>query len=203
MEFRIADTFTDSLAKLNGEEQKAVKTTAFDLQMNPAHPGLQFHKLDKAKDHNFWSVRVSSNLRLIVHKTGTSLLLCYVGHHDEAYEWAERRKLETHPKTGAAQLVEIRERVQEITIPKYVEPQQGPNRLCLQICPTANYLPMVCLLSGYPMCAKQTTKLFWTLPITFRKRQRRRYSTLRQEPLPKLHGQPWHRWRLWQERMRS
>ncbi len=35
MEFRIADTFTDSLAKLTGQEQKAVKTTAFDLQMNP------------------------------------------------------------------------------------------------------------------------------------------------------------------------
>lgn len=126
MEFRIADTFTDSLAKLNGEEQKAVKTTAFDLQMNPAHPGLQFHKLDKAKDHNFWSIRVSQDLRLIVHRTGTSLLLCYVNHHDEAYQWAERRKLETHPKTGAAQLVEIRERVQEITIPKYVEPEAKP-----------------------------------------------------------------------------
>lgn len=122
MDFRIADTFTDSLGRLTGEEQKAVKTTAFDLQINPAHPSLQFHKLERAKDHNFWSIRVSSNLRLIVHKTGTSLLLCYVGHHDEAYEWAERRKLETHPKTGAAQFVEIRERVEEITIPKYVEP---------------------------------------------------------------------------------
>ena len=30
MEFRIADTFTDSLARLTGDEQKAVKTTAFD-----------------------------------------------------------------------------------------------------------------------------------------------------------------------------
>ncbi len=30
MQFRIADTFTDSLAKPTGEEQKAVKTTAFD-----------------------------------------------------------------------------------------------------------------------------------------------------------------------------
>jgi hypothetical protein len=29
MEFRIADTFTDSLARLTGDEQKAVKTTAF------------------------------------------------------------------------------------------------------------------------------------------------------------------------------
>ena len=32
MDFRIADTFTDSLARLTGDEQKAVKTTAFDLQ---------------------------------------------------------------------------------------------------------------------------------------------------------------------------
>ena len=47
MEFRIADTFTDSLSRLTAQEQKAVKTTAFDLQMNPANPGMQFHKLDR------------------------------------------------------------------------------------------------------------------------------------------------------------
>src|SRR3984893_316929 len=121
MEFRIADTFTDSRAKLTGTEQKAVKTAAFDLQLTPAHPSLQFHKLDKPRDRRFWSIRVSSDIRLIVHRTESSLLLCYVGHHDNAYHWAERRKLETHPKTGAAQFVEVRETVQEITIPKYVE----------------------------------------------------------------------------------
>lgn len=132
MDFRIADTFTDSLAKLTGDEQKAVKTTAFDLQMDPANPGMQFHRLDKAKDKNFWSVRVSSELRIIVHKTSESLLLCYVDHHDPAYRWAEKRKLEIHPKTGAAQLVEIRETVQEIIIPKYVEAvQPTPQRLPL------------------------------------------------------------------------
>jgi mRNA-degrading endonuclease RelE of RelBE toxin-antitoxin system len=124
MEFRIADTFTDSLAQLTGEQQKAVKTTAFDLQMNPAQPGMQFHKLDKARDPNFRSVRVNRNIRLIVHRTDASLLLCYVDHHDESYRWAERRKLETHPKTGAAQLVEIRETVQEIIVPTYVEAAQ-------------------------------------------------------------------------------
>ena len=128
MEFRIADTFTDSLVRLTGEEQKAVKTTAFDLQMNPANPGLSFHKLDKAKDKNFWSVRVSSDIRLIVHKSDASLLLCYVDHHDKAYDWAERRKLETHPKTGAAQLVEIRETVKEVVVPVYVQAEHAPAR---------------------------------------------------------------------------
>ena len=121
MEFRIADTFTDSLARLTGDEQKAVKTTAFDLQLNPAQPGLQFHKLDKPRDPNFRSVRVSKDIRLIVHSSGDSLLLCYVGHHDKAYQWAERRKLQTHPKTGAAQFVEVRETIQEIIVPQYVQ----------------------------------------------------------------------------------
>ena len=124
MEFRIADTFTGSLAKLAGEEQKAVKTTAFDLQMNPANPGLKFHKLDRAKEKNFWSVRVSADVRLIVHRTESSLLLCYVDHHDNAYRWAQRRRIERHPRTGAAQLVEVRETVREIEVPRYVEPER-------------------------------------------------------------------------------
>ena len=124
MDFRIADTFTDSLNKLTGNEQKAVKTTAFDLQLNPAHPGLRFHKLDKARDPNFWSVRVSRDVRIIVHRTRNSLMLCYVDHHDNAYGWAERRKLEAHPKTGAAQLVEVRETVQEVVVPRYAEAEQ-------------------------------------------------------------------------------
>lgn len=121
MDFRIADTFTDSLSRLTGDEQKSVKTTAFDLQLNPANPGMSLHKLDAARDKSFWSVRVDSDIRLIVHKTSGSLLLCYVDHHDKAYRWAERRKLETHPSTGAAQFVEIRERVQEIVVPRAVE----------------------------------------------------------------------------------
>ena len=119
MQFRIADTFTASLAKLTGSEQKAVKTTALDLQLNPAQPGLQFHKLDRSQDPRFWSVRVSRDVRIIVHRDQNSLMLCYVDHHDNAYKWAERRKLETHPKTGAAQLVEVRKTVREVTVPIY------------------------------------------------------------------------------------
>lgn len=121
MQFRIADTFTDALARLTGEEQKAVKTTAFDLQMDPSAHGLRFHKLDRARDKQFWSVRVNADVRIIVHRTQGSLLLCFVGHHDKAYEWAERRKLEVHPTTGAAQLVEVRERIVEVPIRVAVE----------------------------------------------------------------------------------
>jgi mRNA-degrading endonuclease RelE of RelBE toxin-antitoxin system len=147
MEFRIADTFTASLGRLTADEQKAVKTTAFDLQLNPAQPGLQFHKLDKPKDPHFWSIRVSRDLRIIVHRTGESLLLCYVDHHDAAYEWAERRKLETHPKTGAAQLVEVRETVREIVVPRYVE---GPPAARASARPFVGYSDETLLAYGVP-----------------------------------------------------
>jgi hypothetical protein len=45
MNFLIANTFSDSLARLVAQEQKVVKITAFDLQMNPANPGMQFHRM--------------------------------------------------------------------------------------------------------------------------------------------------------------
>ncbi len=33
--------------------------------MNAANPGMNFHKLDKARDKNFWPIRVSLDIRLI------------------------------------------------------------------------------------------------------------------------------------------
>lgn len=121
MNFLISARFTGSLNRLTGDEQKAVNSTLKDLQLNPANPGLSFHKLDRARDRNFWSVRVNRDLRLIVHRSDGSLLVCFVGRHDDAYAWAERKRFERHPHTGAAQIVEVRETVREIEIPRYVE----------------------------------------------------------------------------------
>ena len=120
MNFLIAASFTESLARLTAQEQKAVKTTAFDLQMDASAPGLSFHKLDRAVDKNFWSVRVNADIRRIVHRGDGSFLLAYVDHHDKAYRWAERRKIECHPTTGAMLLVEIRERVEDLVVPPKV-----------------------------------------------------------------------------------
>ena len=131
MNFRISNTFTDSLARLTGKEQKAVKTSAFDLQLDPKRPGLKFHKIDGVQDKNFWSIRVSRDLRLIIHKADSSFLLCYVAHHDVAYRWATRRRLEPHPKTGAAQIIEIQEIVRKaeskVKTPPYAKTEVQDN----------------------------------------------------------------------------
>ncbi|MGO9237230.1 MAG: UvrD-helicase domain-containing protein [Methylocella sp.] len=117
MNFLIADTFTASFNRLSGVDQKAVKASVFDLQMDPTGNGLQLHRIDKSRDPNFWSARVNRDVRLVVHNTGDSLLVAYVGHHDGAYAWAERRRIEAHPRTGAIQIVEVRELVEEVAPP--------------------------------------------------------------------------------------
>lgn len=112
--FLLADSFTAALARLPAQDAKAVKTTVVDLQIDPTGKGLSFHRIDGSKDPNFWSVRVGRDLRLIVHKSADSFLVAYVDHHDKAYSWAERRRIEAHPATGAIQIVEVRERAEEI-----------------------------------------------------------------------------------------
>jgi len=100
-----ASTFTDALAKLNGAEQKQVKLTAFDLQMDLRGNGLQMHRIEKSP--GFWSARVSGDIRIILYKEDETTLLAYVDHHDAAYRWAERKRLVTHERTGAMQFVEV------------------------------------------------------------------------------------------------
>ena len=114
MTFRIAKTFTTSLERLASADRAAANDATMRLLADPAHPGLSFHRLGNAKDKRFWSVRANDDVRVIVHRDGDAFLLCYADHHDAAYRWAERRKLEEHPTTGAMQLVEVRERVEEV-----------------------------------------------------------------------------------------
>lgn len=126
MQFHLASTFIDSLARLPAQDQKAVKASALDLQLDPSSPGLQFHRIDRSKDPNFWSIRVNRDIRIIIHKTASSMMLAYVDHHDDAYAWAERRRIETHPTTGATQIVEVRERVEEVRAAAPAAPRQTP-----------------------------------------------------------------------------
>lgn len=59
MDFRISDTFTDSLAILTGDEQKAVKMTAFDLHLNRL-------LVTQSLDRNSWMNSCLRNSRLII-----------------------------------------------------------------------------------------------------------------------------------------
>ncbi|MBO9505155.1 DEAD/DEAH box helicase [Qipengyuania flava] len=113
-----ASTFADALAKLTHQEQKQVKITTVDLMMDPKGTGLSLERLTRAGDDKVWSARVSRDLRIILRREGEDNLLAYVGHHNDAYRWAERRKFIPHERSGAMQIVEVIEG-QEKAEPEY------------------------------------------------------------------------------------
>lgn len=102
-----ASTFADALGKLTHQEQKQVKITTVDLMMDPKGTGLSLERLTRAGDDKVWSARVSRDLRIILRRDGDDNLLAYVGHHNDAYRWAERRKFIPHERSGAMQIVEV------------------------------------------------------------------------------------------------
>ncbi|MEL7686077.1 UvrD-helicase domain-containing protein [Citromicrobium bathyomarinum] len=115
-----ASTFADALGKLTHQEQKQVKITTVDLMMDPKGTGLSLERLIRAGDDKVWSARVSRDLRIILRRDGDDNLLAYVGHHNDAYRWAERRKFIPHERSGAMQIVEVIEGQQEAE-PEYDE----------------------------------------------------------------------------------
>ena len=149
MEFRIADSFTASLNRLPSQDQKAVKVTTYDIQVEPAAPGLRLHRVDRSPDKNFWTARVNDDIRIVLHRLQGNILFCYVGRHDEAYRWAERRQMETHPRTGAAQLVEIVER-QDQRSPAPAAPREAEAETPKPSLLFANYSAEQLLAYGVP-----------------------------------------------------
>ena len=81
-------TLTASLAKLPSDQQRATKTAAFDLKTNIAQPGTSLHRATGAGTPSFWSARVNLDLRIVLHRDGQNVVLCYVDCHGDAYRWA-------------------------------------------------------------------------------------------------------------------
>src|SRR5260370_26066856 len=109
----LAVTFNRSLDRLTASEQALAKQIVFDYMADPTRPSLSLHRVDRARDKRFWTIRANRDLRIVVFKEGTRSLFCYVGHHNEAYKWAEGRRFEVHPITAAAQIVELVEVVRD------------------------------------------------------------------------------------------
>lgn len=122
MRFIVADTFTDSLAKLGSRYQSPVKETAFDFQADPRNPGFRLEKLSYAKNKHFHSIRVNQDVRIILHREDDLTVLCYVDHHDNAYDWAERHQFGINDTTGAAQIIKTEKKIKEVIVERRKEP---------------------------------------------------------------------------------
>lgn len=108
----ISKTFSASTKKLSTSDRGRVLDFLTKFMEDPSSPGLNFETIQGVKDGNMKSARITQDLRTILHQSDGMLTLLYAGHHDDAYRWAERRRIENHPVTGTLQIVETAESAQ-------------------------------------------------------------------------------------------
>lgn len=103
----LAQDFLANLAKLPSAIQNKILKWAIKFQADPRSPGINYENINASRDSNLKSVRIDQDWRGIVFKpsSGDVYVLLFVGHHDDAYRWAENKKLAINPVTGAMQIV--------------------------------------------------------------------------------------------------
>jgi superfamily I DNA/RNA helicase len=105
----LAQDFVANLAKLPSAVQGKVLKWALRFQTDPTAASINYEALRSARDKNLKSVRIDQDWRGIVFKppTGDVYVLMYVDHHDDAYRWAEGRRVAVNPVTGALQVYAV------------------------------------------------------------------------------------------------
>jgi superfamily I DNA/RNA helicase len=109
----LSQDFLLNLSKLPSGVQSKVMKWAIRFQTDPKSPSINYENINAAADANMKSVRIDGDWRGIVFKPdqGDVYVLLHVNKHDEAYRWAERRKLIINPVTGAMQMIQVEEAV--------------------------------------------------------------------------------------------
>ena len=124
----LSQDFLFKLSKLPKNVHSKVMQWAIKFQTDPKSPGINYENILGARDSNLKSVRIDSDWRGIVFKpsSGDVYVLLYVAHHDEAYRWAEKRKLAVNPVTGAMQMVLVQSTEETISVAATAEQNTPP-----------------------------------------------------------------------------
>lgn len=106
-----SDKYFESLLKLTPNEQSQANKAVMLFQQDPQHGGLHYEKLTAFKDSKLRSIRANQDVRVILAAAEKQdlYLMLYVDHHDDAYSWAAKRKIEINPNTGSLQVYTVEE----------------------------------------------------------------------------------------------
>ena len=115
--------FVDANLRLTKDEQRLVHSTILELAMNPKGQGTNLHRLDKARDKNLWSCRVTRDLRIILHQQNGRMTLLYVDHHDKAYAWGENRVFKFDDRTKNWKVFKMKEETVVLRTTVAAEPE--------------------------------------------------------------------------------
>src|SRR5215831_6519986 len=107
----IASEFLDAFARIPRAQQRKVREFTEKFRTNPKGPGINYEKIHAVKDDKVRTVRIDQKYRaVILHPPeGDVYVLVWVDNHDEAMDWAAKRRFEVNPVTGSLQVFSVSE----------------------------------------------------------------------------------------------
>lgn len=105
----IASEFLDAFARIPRAQQRKVREFTEKFRTNPKGPGINYEKIHAVKDDKVRTVRIDQKYRaVILHPPeGDVYVLVWVDNHDEAMDWAGKRRFEVNPVTGSLQVFSV------------------------------------------------------------------------------------------------
>jgi superfamily I DNA/RNA helicase/mRNA-degrading endonuclease RelE of RelBE toxin-antitoxin system len=107
----VSDQFLEAFSQVPRNKQKKVRRFMTKFRQNPRLPGINYEKIEGARDPKLRSVRIDQSYRGIVMAPdeGNVYMLLWVDQHDDAYQWARNRIVQIHPDTGSLQVIPMEE----------------------------------------------------------------------------------------------
>src|SRR5262249_4290420 len=106
----ISDDFLLAFSQLPKGIQKKVREFTEKFRNDPKSPGINYERIHDVRDEKVRTVRINQTYRaIVIHPpSGDVYLLVWVDHHDEAMDWAKRKRFDVNPATGSLQVYEVR-----------------------------------------------------------------------------------------------
>ena len=98
--------FLGAFARLPRAQQRRVRALVDKFDRDSTAPGLNYERINNARNPRMRSVRIDRGYRAIVFDTGQGglHLLLWADKHDDAYDWAMRHDCGVNPETGTLQV---------------------------------------------------------------------------------------------------
>src|SRR5262249_12111767 len=116
----IASEFLDAFARIPRAQQRKVREFTEKFRSNPKGPGINYEKIHSIKDDKVRTVRIDQKYRaVILHPPeGDVYVLVWVDNHDEAMDWAGKRRFEVNPVTGSLQVFSVSDAEEAVAVQK-------------------------------------------------------------------------------------
>lgn len=111
MNIALSQDFLACIAGAPAQVAKKARETISKFRIAPNAVGLNYERINAARDKNLRSIRLDQDYRIILWASpeGGNHVFLWLDHHDDAYQWSRNRRVEINPEIGALQIYQVQE----------------------------------------------------------------------------------------------